>query len=296
MMLNNNELKNIPKIGAIDHIANEDKFIHIKYKSHITDTFYLVSECNFKTNEFYGYMHEYGYKRWGKFNLSEIRNKGIEAFRDFDFKQCKFKDIDVLHKFDPNNNLKIELNKRVNDIKTDGYFQTVYNITNELYTQYPNISYSNALELINNQYHELGLFAFMYHNFHTQIIEHNGYYDYFLNGYCGSLSQFQTLPIHKILVKLFDDAKIGDIHIYAELAGQLEYLNIEIDTRKRIDIPKINNGKLIYETIKNENYKKVINNEYIDSLNSSYKAISDDVIKAIELFFKEKIIQEGQDV
>lgn len=293
-MINNYELRNIPNIGSIDHIDNENKIIHINYKAVDIDWFYLVTEYNFSTGEAYGFISE-STDRWDKFNISDIRKRGLLILRDNKFEQCKFKDIDVLHRFDPNSNLKRELAKRVKDIENNGYFKIVFDITNDLCSNNQYSLYEDKVELVKTVYGELGVFAFLYYNFHKEVLK-SGYSSYSYNGYTGNLSHFNSLPIHQILVKLYEDAKVGDIYTYSEVLGLLTDFNMEFDTQKKLDLPKIENGKLIYVSVSNENYRKITNMEHIDGLDYCYKIVSDDSIKSLELFFKQKIIGEIEDV
>ena len=189
-----------------------------------------------------------------------------------------------------NDKLIAELEKRKDEIKKDGYHQTIINIMYE-HWQSVNLNYNEILQWVEDNYAELARFAVQIGKFNQQV-NNGGFIQYYNNGYCGDIDDAESnMELHHKLVNMMKKIQLKNTTV-SEVLKIINSLDIELDLEKYVEEEIYNDDTdtVDYEVIDNDDYMSITNINMLDKLDDSYYKVTDEFMKILEEYFKHKIV------
>jgi len=188
--------------------------------------------------------------------------------------------------------LKQEVLKRTEDVKEEGYHQTILRIIyDDCQRDNSNMSYDEIIEWIKEVYGEFSQLLVLLGKYNQQVCN-GGHYQYYYNRYTGiELEKTEAqIHLHKKLATLLSKSELKDA-ISLQVLKLIDEFYIELDTEEYIEEEIYEDGEITYDEYENPNYLEVVNTEMLSRFDTKYYALNEEFMEIVEQHTKEKIIE-----
>ena len=189
--------------------------------------------------------------------------------------------------------LKQEVLKKTEDVKEEGYHQTVLNIIyNHWQKDNINMSYDDIIEWIKEVYGEFAQLLVLLGKYNQQVCN-GGHYQYYHNRYTG-IEENETeaqIHLHKKLVTLLSKSELKDA-ISLQVLKLIDEFYIELDTEEYIEEEIFEDEGIIYDEYENSNYLEVVNTDMLSRFDTEYYAVNEEFMEIVEQHIKDKITEK----